>query len=161
MPLPSNTGKRTLTATVGATVAALLISYVPKFEGTVLRGYKDPIGIVTACTGDTKFAVLGRAYTPDECNQILQSDLIAHADGVNACITAPLTPYQRAAAISFAFNVGVSKFCGSTMARKFNAQDYAGACAEFSRWTYAGGQQYPGLVSRRATERKMCEGKLQ
>lgn len=159
--MPNNTGKRSLQATVGATAAALLIAYVPKFEGTILRGYKDPIGIVTACTGDTKFAVLGRAYTPEECNQILQSDLIDHADGVNACITAPLTPYQRAAAISFAFNVGTAKFCASTMARKFNDRDYAGACAEFSRWTYAGGKQFPGLVSRRATERKMCEGKIQ
>jgi hypothetical protein len=33
-----------------------------------------------------------------------------------------------------------------------------GACAELSRWTYAGGKQLPGLVRRRAAERQLCEG---
>lgn len=153
--------RRTLQATVGAGAAALLLSYVPKFEGMVLRGYADPIGIVTACAGHTKTAVLGRPYTPAECTELLDSDLVGHAEGVLAC-----TPglkgqtYRLAAATSFAFNVGVGAYCKSSMARKFNAGDYAGACAEMSRWVYAGGRVLPGLVSRRATERAMCEGRL-
>ena len=153
--------KRSLQATVGAGAAALLLSYVPKFEGVVLRGYKDPIGIVTACAGHTKTAVLGRPYSPAECTALLDADLVEHAEGVLAC-----TPglrgqtYRLAAATSFAFNVGVAAYCRSTMARKFNAGDYAGACAEFSRWTYAGGRELPGLVKRRAAERAMCEGRL-
>lgn len=153
--------KRTLQASVGASAAALLLSYVPRFEGVVLRGYKDPIGIVTACAGHTKTAVLGRPYTPGECSSLLDSDLVEHADGVLAC-----TPglkgqtYRLAAATSFAFNVGVAAYCKSSMARKFNAGDYAGACAEFSRWVYAGGRQLPGLVKRRETERAMCEGRI-
>lgn len=153
--------RRTLQATVGAGAAALLLSYVPKFEGMVLRGYADPIGIVTACAGHTKTAVLGRPYTPAECAELLDSDLVGHADGVLAC-----TPslkgqtYRLAAATSFAFNVGVGAYCKSSMARKFNAGDYAGACAEMSRWVYAGGRVLPGLVTRRATERAMCEGRL-
>lgn len=153
--------KRTLQASVGASAAALLLSYVPKFEGVVLRGYKDPIGIVTACAGHTKTAVLGRPYSPDECSALLDIDLVEHADGVLAC-----TPglkgqtYRLAAATSFAFNVGVAAYCKSSVARKFNAGDYAGACAEFSRWVYAGGRQLPGLVKRRETERAMCEGRI-
>ena len=156
------TAKRTLQATAGAGAAALLLSYVPKFEGVVLRGYVDPIGIVTACAGHTKTAVLGRPYTREECTALLDQDLVAHAEGVLAC-----TPglqgqtYRMAAATSFAFNVGVSAYCKSTMARKFNSGDYAGACAEFSKWVYAGGRQLPGLVKRRATERAMCEGRLE
>lgn len=154
--------KRTLQASVGAGAAALLLSYVPKFEGVVLRGYKDPIGIVTACAGHTRTAVLGRPYSRDECTALLEGDLVEHADGVLAC-----TPglkgqtYRLAAATSFAFNVGVSAYCQSSMARKFNAGDYAGGCAEFSRWIYAGGRVLPGLVTRRATERAMCEGRLE
>jgi len=153
--------KRTLQASVGASAAALLLSYVPKFEGVVLRGYKDPIGIVTACAGHTKTAVLGRPYSPEECSALLDIDLVEHADGVLAC-----TPglkgqtYRLAAATSFAFNVGVAAYCKSSMARKFNVGDYAGACAEFSRWVYAGGRQLPGLVKRRETERAMCEGRI-
>jgi lysozyme len=149
-----------LTKTVGgATAAALLVSMVPKFEGVILRGHKDPIGIVTACAGHTKTAVLGRPYSKEECEALLYEDLIEHAEGVNRCVKVPLNAGQMAAAVSFTYNVGVRRFCQSTMAKKFNAMDYAGACAELSRWTTAGGIQFRGLVIRRAAERAVCEGK--
>lgn len=151
--------KQTLVATVGAGCCAALLSYVPQFEGTVLRGYKDPIGIVTACTGNTKSAVLGKPYTKAECEQLLIDDLLEHSAGVLACVKKPMTTGQKAAAISFAFNVGVGSFCNSTMARKLNAGD-ATACAELSRWTKAGGTELPGLVKRRKVERDMCEGRI-
>lgn len=151
--------KAKLITLVGAACAASLLTCVPKFEATILRGYKDPIGIVTACTGHTKTAILGRAYTPAECDKLLMDDLIDHAKGVKACVQQPLTSYQLAASVSFAFNVGVDKFCGSTMARKFNEGDMAGACAELSKWTHAGGRELKGLVNRRKIERDMCEGK--
>lgn len=151
--------KAKLTATVGAGCCAALLSYVPQFEGTILRGYKDPIGIVTACTGNTASAVLGKAYTKAECEQLLIDDLIKHSEGVMGCLDRPLTTGQRAASISFAFNVGVGAFCSSTMARKLNDGDPS-ACAELDRWTKAGGQVLPGLVKRRAIERQMCEGRI-
>jgi lysozyme len=154
------TKSRTLKATVGAGCCALLLSYVPKFEGVILRGYKDPIGIVTACAGHTKTAVLGRAYTPEECTNLLEADLVKHADGVLRCVTVPMNEGQKAAFISFAFNVGTGAFCGSTMVRKLNSGDYAGACAQLSRWTNAGGRELPGLVTRRKIERDMCEGRV-
>lgn len=148
---------RNLKVTVGATAAAALLYYVPTFEGMVLRGYQDPIGIVTACSGHTATAVLGKPYTKAECERLLQQDLSEHAEGVLDC-TPGLKGHipQLAAAVSFAFNVGVSKYCGSTMARKFNADDYTGACAELDKWVYAGGQKLPGLVARRAAEKDLC-----
>lgn len=150
---------RSLKAVAGASCAALLLTCVPKFEGVILRGYKDPIGIVTACVGHTATAILGRAYTPAECDALLAEDLVKHAEGVNACVKVPMTTGQRAAFISFAFNVGTGAFCRSTMARKLNAGDYSGACAEFPKWTLAGGRELPGLVKRRVAERAMCEGR--
>lgn len=152
--------KRTLQGTVGAGCCALLLAYVPQFEGVILRGYKDPIGIVTACAGHTRTAVLGRPYTKEECTKLLQDDLLVHADGVLRCVAVPMNEGQKAAFISFAFNVGTGAFCGSTMARKLNAGDYAGACAQLSKWTYAGGRELPGLVKRRKIERDMCEGRV-
>lgn len=147
-----------LLATVGAGAAALLVAYVPQFEGMVLRGYKDPIGIVTACAGHTATAVLGKPYTRQECEKLLADDLVEHAQGISRCVDiGSMSTGQRAAFVSFAYNVGTGAFCRSTMARKANAGDMAGACAELSRWTYAGGKQLPGLVKRRATERAMCE----
>lgn len=162
---------RTLKAAVGASCAALLLTCVPKFEGMILRGYKDPIGIVTACAGHTATAVLGRAYSIEECNNLLAADLVQFADTVDQCITVPLTTGQRAALISFAFNVGPGRagvkdgLCVLKSGRqpqirqRFNRGDYAGGCRALTEgWSSAGGRQLPGLVKRRAAERAMCEG---
>lgn len=155
------TNKTKLVALVGAGACALLVDYVPQAEGMILRGYRDPIGIVTACAGHTKTAMLGRAYTLAECNTLLVDDLAEHAKGIGRCVKLDaMTTGQRAAFVSFAYNVGTGAFCGSTMARMVNAGNMAGACAQLSRWTYAGGKQLPGLVKRRATERAMCEGRI-
>lgn len=152
--------KAGLSALVGAGCCATLLAYVPQFEGTILRGYKDPIGIVTACTGHTATAVLGRPYTPAECDQLLVADLVAHAEPVLGCVPGlKEKPYQLAAATSFAFNVGSDAFCRSTFARKLKAGD-ASACSELDKWVYAGDKKLPGLVTRRSVERAMCEGRL-
>jgi lysozyme len=146
-----------LIAKVGAGAAALLLAMVPVFEGTILRTYRDPIGVLTSCVGHTGPELrMGQRWTPEQCQQQLAADLLHHAGALD-CITAPLTEGQKAAFVSFAFNVGNKAFCGSTLARKANAGDLAGACAELSRWTYAGGRQLPGLIKRRAAEREMCE----
>ena len=151
------TPKQRLVAKVGAGTAALLIALVPVFEGTVLRTYRDPVGILTSCMGHTGPELrMGQRWTLDQCNEQLAQDLLKHADALN-CINRPLTDGQKAAFVSFAYNVGLSAFCGSTLARKANAGDMAGACAELSRWTYAKGQQLPGLVNRRKIERQVCE----
>lgn len=154
--------RKTLVGIAGAAAAALLISVVPKFEGTVLVAAPDPVGIVTACMGDTKDVRIGQRFTPQECEQRLERRLAEHAQDVNRCTPlAAMTWYQRVAFIDFAYNVGAPKYCGSSMAKKVRAGNYAAACAELSRWTYAGGRQLPGLVKRRATERAICEGRTQ
>jgi len=152
--------RRTRTAAVtGAAVAALVLPFLPKVEGTVLRGYRDPIGVVTACSGHTLTAALGKAYTPEQCAELLDVDTAEHAAGVLRCTpglqgrTGPL-----AAATSFAFNVGTGAYCRSTMARLFNAGDYVNGCNELLKWTYAGGRQLPGLVKRRQAELAICKG---
>lgn len=151
------TPKQKLIAKVGAASAALLLSMVPVFEGTVLKTYRDPIGVLTSCMGHTGPELrMGQKWTPEQCQQQLAEDLVKHADALT-CINRPLSDGQKAAFVSFAFNVGNKAFCGSTLARKANAGDMAGACAELSRWTYAGGKQLPGLVKRRAVEREACE----
>lgn len=148
-----------LTVVVGAGCAAVLCLYVPQFEGVILRGYKDPIGIVTACAGHTKTAVLGLPYTREKCQELLETDLVEHAEPVLKCVKRSLTVGEKAAVVSFAFNVGVGSFCSSTMARKLSAKDPT-ACMELERWVFAGGKVLPGLVKRRSIERQICEGKL-
>lgn len=148
--------KKTLIGVLGASTAALVVPLVISYEGTVTHSYKDPIGLVTACHGHTGSDIkMGQTFTDEQCRQFLESDLIKHAADLQ-CIKAPLAPEQRAAFLSFAYNVGGEKFCGSTLVRKANAGDLAGACNELRRWTMAGGKELPGLVKRREAERNLC-----
>ncbi|MBU9293121.1 lysozyme [Burkholderia multivorans] len=164
----ANVPKKTLAGVVGAAAAALLFSMVPKFEGLELVARPDPIGIITACYGDTKGVRAGQRFTPDECRARLEQQLIAHAEPVLKC-----TPglkghtFQLAAAVSFAYNVGAGAYCGSTTAKRFNTGDWKGACRAMNeadngrpQWVTAGGRVLPGLVKRRAEERALCERDL-
>lgn len=121
--------RTTLVGVVGAAAAALLFSVVPKFEGVKLVGYLDPVGIPTKCMGDTRDVVVGRAYSEAECRSSLETQLIAHAEPVLRCTPGLKDrPYQLAAAVSFAYNVGAHAYCNSTTAKRFNAGDLRGAC---------------------------------
>ncbi|APY96664.1 MULTISPECIES: lysozyme [pseudomallei group] len=172
--------RTTLVGVVGAAAAALLFSVVPKFEGVKLVGYLDPVGIPTKCMGDTRDVVVGRAYSEAECRSSLETQLIAHAEPVLRC-TPGLRgrPYQLAAAVSFAYNVGAHAYCNSTTAKRFNAGDLRGACRAINesdsgrpQWVFANCRTVidpktkkplpvcdtlPGLVKRRAEERAICE----
>lgn len=146
-----------LIAALSAAVAVVVVPLVTTQEGVVNRGHLDPIGIVTSCAGHTGTgAVLGKTYTQAECEQQLTDDLLRHDEDMMACVRAPLNPYQHAAFLSFTFNVGGSRFCGSTLVKKLNRFDYAGACKELKRWTIAGGKEWPGLVNRREVEYQTC-----
>jgi lysozyme len=149
--------KAKLIAKIGALAAAAAVAFVAGKEGTVYRTYRDPIGIITACTGHVDSSLrLGTTYTPEQCRDMLYSDLAKHADDLD-CVKVPLNDNQKVALLSFTFNVGRPAFCGSTLVRKANAGDMPGACAELSRWVMAGGKTLPGLVNRRAAERSLCE----
>ncbi len=93
---------------------------------------------------------------------MLEEDLAAEAAGVDAAVTVPLTPAQRAALASFRYNVGAAAFAGSTLLRKLNAGDVAGAAAQFAVWNKGtvNGRKVVlgGLVRRRKAERLLFEG---
>lgn len=160
--------KARLIAMIGAPAAAIVLAVVPDVEGTILRGYRDPVGVITACSGHTKTAVLGRPYSREECEKLLVADLIEHAEPVLRCAGTleHLGTYRMAAAVSFTFNVGGPAFCSSTFAKRLKAGD-PNACEEISRWVMAGGKDCrqpgsncPGIVNRRQIEREVCEGKI-
>lgn len=145
-------------AGVGSLAAVLLaIPVVSLWEGERLETYIDPVGIPTVCYGETDTALTMRGrFSRDECRALLGASLMQHAIELDKCITRPLPPNQAAAVLSWGYNVGAGAACKSTLIRKLNAGEPF--CAELSRWSYAGGKQLPGLVKRRADERKLCEG---
>lgn len=150
------TAKQKLFALVGTVAATGAIMLTNTFEGTVLKTYKDPIGIITACKGHTAPDLkMNQTFTPEQCDEIQYADLLKHADGLK-CVTLPMTDSEKAAYLSFIFNVGEKAFCDSSIVRRMNKGDSVGACNELPRWVHAGGRVLPGLVSRRAAERDLC-----
>jgi lysozyme len=95
-----------------------------------------------------------------EAEAVLDADLELADIAVSRWVSVPLTQNQFDALASFAFNLGGSSLRISTLLRKLNARDYAGAAAEFDRWTHGGGKILNGLVARRAAERELFESQL-
>lgn len=156
--------KRNLAGIVGTIAAAILFVTVPAHEGEVLKSYKCPANVWTVCYGDTDpaIAVPGITYTREECLRSLERQLIAHAEPVLACldIDPEAYPNQTAAFVSLAYNIGPGAFCKSTVAKRWRAGDHSGACRAIEMWNKAGGNVLPGLVRRRADERRLCETDL-
>ena len=156
MDQPQNSKAR-LIALTGTLCCSLVLTAVPRFEGVVLTTYKDPIGIATVCTGETATAALGRAYTPEQCEQMLEDRLATEARDVLDCVPELKgKTYPLASALSLSYNIGVRAFCNSTAADLFRAGKITQACNQYTRFVYAGGKVLPGLVKRRAIEREMC-----
>lgn len=126
------------------------------FEGLNVRAHLDPIGIVSICYGETEGVKMGDVKTKEECDKMLTARLGYFAWRVDAMVTPPMNPYTHAALTSWAYNVGVGAAAKSTLIRKMNAGDVAGACNELRRWVFAGGKKWNGLVKRREAERKLC-----
>lgn len=145
-------------AAISAAVLALATPVVVHFEGEVRHGYRDPIGIVTACVGHTATAQMGKTYTAAECRQLLSADLAEHDAGLQNCVSTEMPDNVHAAFLSFTFNVGVAATCKSTAARYLNAARWEDACRELLRWTKAGGKELAGLVRRRQAEFQLCMG---
>jgi lysozyme len=153
--MPTNKQK----AVAGGLGAALLIAtpLIMKWEGTVYKGYVDPIGIATKCTGDTNDVVVGKAYTKEQCEKSLSDQIAAHSAPVLKCTPGLADhPYQLAAAISLTYNIGSGAYCRSSVARRFNQGDFIRACNNFLAWDRAGGKVLRGLQNRRRDERRIC-----
>lgn len=155
--------KGPLAAIVGAVAATSLFATIPKDEGYKLAAYRDIAGIPTICFGDTKSVRMGMKETPEGCMRRLEAQLVAHAAPVMKCsprLNEPGRDWQRAAAVSLAYNIGVRAYCNSSVDRAFDAGNWRAGCDAFLKWNKArvNGQLRPvrGLTLRREREREIC-----
>lgn len=158
-PAPKIGTKGPLTAIVGAVAATSLFASIPQEEGTKLAAYRDIVGVPTICSGDTKNVRMGMVETPEGCRVRLESQLTAFASAVMRCsptLAEQGRDYQRAAAVSLAYNIGAAAYCRSTVDRRFDAGDFKGGCDAFLLWNKAGGRAVAGLTNRRNRERATC-----
>jgi lysozyme len=149
--------KKKLAGVAAAGAMAIAAALIPSLEGVEYKPYRDVVGVLTVCYGHTGADIIpGKTYSEAECKAMLNKDLIPFARSVDRSVKVPASEYQKAALISFSYNVGVKAFESSTLLKKLNAGDSAGACDEMRRWNKAGGKVWKGLINRREVEREIC-----
>lgn len=131
---------------------------VKHFEGFRAKPYRCPAGVPTIGYGHTERVSLADSpISREAAAALLEQDLAVFAAGVQRLLTRPVSQSQFDALVSFAYNVGLGNLQRSTLLRKLNAGDDAGAGKEFAKCTKAKGIELPGLVRRRAAERALFE----
>lgn len=157
--------KAKLAVKLGAGVAAILLSSVATHEGLRLSAYRDLAGVPTICYGETLGVKMGDTATREQCDQKLAERILEFAEKVDDCVKPPMPPHVHAAYTSFAYNVGINGFCGSTMAKLANQSRFEESCGEFQRWVYVKkkdcrdpANKCAGIVKRRVEEERMCRG---
>ena len=135
------------------------LSLIKSFEGLKLDSYICPAGVPTIGYGTTK--INGQAVkvpstiTESQANEFLQTDVKTFEQAVNSAVTVPITQNQFDALVSFTYNLGPGNLRSSTLLKKLNAKDYAGAADEFPKWNKSGGKELAGLTRRRNAERDL------
>lgn len=135
------------------------IAFIKREEGERLLAYPDSVGVWTIGVGHTgtvdgKPIAKGMTITPAQSTNLLLSDLAWAESAIGSNVKVPLTQNQYDALCSFVFNVGRNAFTGSTLLKKLNAKDYAGAADQFLQWKRAG-QFADLLLPRRKREREL------
>lgn len=144
-------------------VNAAALALIKNAEGFVDHWYPDPAHgwkVPTCCyghtdaAGDPKYAATkGKRFTEAEASAILLKDLERYEQDVRELVKVPLNENQHGALTSFDYNLGRGNLAKSTLLKKLNKGDYAGAAKEFGKWVNAAGKPLPGLVKRREAER--------
>lgn len=136
------------------------INLIKQFEGCRLTAYQDSVGVWTIGYGwtqpvDGKPVGKGMTITQQKADDLLKQGVIQYENGVNSLVKVQLNQNQFDALVDFAYNLGVNALKGSTLLRKINTGDYAGAANEFTKWNKAGGKELAGLTRRREAEKSL------
>lgn len=136
------------------------IALIKQFEGCKLTAYQDSVGIWTIGYGwtqpvDGKPIRAGMSINQETAERLLKTGLVSYENDVSRLVKVRLAQGQFDALVSFTYNLGARSLSTSTLLRKLNAGDYAGAADEFLRWNKAGGKVLNGLTRRREAERAL------
>jgi len=142
---------------------------MPGFEGFCATPYVCPAGYWTIGYGSRWLAngkpVTARTSSISEADasSLLLQTVTALDVALSRLVKVSLSDVQRAALLSWQYNVGTAAVESSTLLRKLNARDYAGAADELLRWDKATVHghlvELPGLAKRRAYERDVFLGR--
>lgn len=145
-------------------IAAMSLSAAGFVSIVLHEGYSDraiePVkgDVPTIGFGTTEGVKMGDTITAPKAVERALADVTKFEGAIKRCVTVPLTQGEYDAYTSLAYNIGPTAFCASTLVRKLNAGDYAGACREILRWDKFKGRSLRGLTLRREREYRRCIG---
>jgi lysozyme len=116
------------------------ITLIKNFEGLRLNAYRDVAGVWTIGYGSTRYhddktikpgdKLIGET----QASALLTNTLSRYIDAVNRLVKVALNQNQFNAIVSFAYNEGTSALERSTLLKKLNQLNYAGAADQFLLW---------------------------
>jgi len=119
--------------------------------------YVCPAGVLTDGIGNTHGVKAGTRKTDAQIAADWEKNILVAEKCVNSYAAgSKLSDNTFSAVTSITFNVGCGAMQKSTLFWMLRQSKVADACQQFPRWVYANGVQLPGLVKRRAAERKLC-----
>lgn len=138
-------------------VNAATIELIKSFESLRTRAYQDTGGVWTIGYGHTSAAgnpkvFRGMVVSPESAERILMDDVTQFAMGVEQLVIVNLNDNQFGALVSFAFNVGLGAFKGSSVLARVNNRQFAEVPARLNLWVKDNGKVLKGLVRRRKAE---------
>lgn len=145
-------------------VAALGLSAVAFVGILAHEGYREraytpvPGDVPTIGFGTTEGVKMGDRTDPVRAAQRALQDASKFEGAIKKCVKVPLHQHEYDAYVSLAYNIGEGAFCGSTLVRLLNQQQYEAACGQILRWDKFNGAPLAGLTKRRQEEHKKCTG---
>ncbi len=134
------------------------IELIKEAEGCRLEAYPDgkcfAVGYGTTRINGAPIEE-GMTVSAQEAEEYLKQDLANAELDVARLVKVNLTSNQHAALVSFAHNLGGTNLRTSTLLKKLNSGDYAGAADEFDKWVYSNHKVLAGLVTRRQKEKAL------
>jgi lysozyme len=145
----------------------LASSLICSFEGFQSDPYTDSAGIWTIGYGSiywngepvTEHTL---PVTQTQAMAAMEAELAPIMSKINKFVHVSVTDYQLAALCSLTYNIGIYAFAWSTLLRKLNECNYAGARAQFMVWNKATVNgvliEVRGLTARRIREADVFGG---
>lgn len=125
----------------------------PANHCTIGYGHKVHDGPIDGRESEKRFA---GGITEERAFALLLEDCKNKAEAfIKSAIDVPLKQCQFDALCSLCYNIGGGNFMGSTLVKKLNAGDIAGAKSEFPRWNKYNGKESAGLIARRKAEAEL------
>jgi len=156
-------------------IAALTFSAAGLIGLAMSEGYTDSaiiptkgdvptLGFGTTTRPDGTPVRMGDKTHPVEALQRKARDIVKFEGALKSCVRVPLHQAEYDLYVDHAYNIGAGAFCGSTIVKRLNAGDYAGACNAILMWNRVGAQDCSqpgnricwGLWERRLATRDKC-----